>query len=119
MAQKNLRRRHASVKKKEKPKATPILPAIGKELRGIANRFKLGESCLIVINMALDGQDVEQDYEISTVLRHVLNRHFFEPIRDLENVAAKCDGEAPSDRNEANEDEPEDDEDASAPGGAS
>ena len=63
---------------------------------------------------ALDGQDVEQDYEISRVLMHVLNRHFFEPICDLENLAAKCDGGPPSDRNE-----PEDDEDAAASEGAS
>jgi len=119
MAQKNLKRRRASVKKNQKP--SPVAPSrqllkrdagddlngfvvIGRELRGIANRLKLGESCLIVINMALDGQDVEQDYEISTVLRHVLNRQIFEPIRDLENVAAKCDGELPSDRNEGDDD---------------
>jgi len=109
MAQKNLKRSRASVKKKPRssaaaPKrrdAEPNLSAIGRELRGIANRLKLGESCLIVINMALDGQNVEQDEEISTALRYILNRQVFEPIRDLENVAAKCDGEPPSDRNEA------------------
>jgi hypothetical protein len=98
MAQKNLKRRRASVKKK--PDLPEVdLKGIGMELRSIAKRLKLVESCMIVINMALDGQDVEQDNEISTLLKHLLNHLFFEPIRDLENVATKCDGEPPSDRN--------------------
>ncbi len=98
MAKKNLKRRRSPVKKKPNlPEAD--LQGIGTELRSIAKRLKLVESCMIVISMAVDGQDVEQDYEISTVLKHVLNQLFFEPIRDLENVAAKCDGEPPSDRN--------------------
>ena len=106
MAQKNLRRRRASVKKRPKPPEIDV-QGIGVELRSIAKRLKLVESCLIVINMALDGQNVEQDYEISVVLKHVLNHQFFEPIRDLENAAAKCDGEPPSDRNTDDEDEGE------------
>ena len=118
MAQKNLRRRRASVKKKPRPPEVD-LQGIGAELRRITSRLKLAESCLIVIDIALGAQNVEEDSEISKVLNHVLNGQFFEPIRDLENLAAKCDGGRRSDRNEDNEDEPEDDEDASAPGGAS
>ena len=125
MAQKNLKRRRASVKKKQRSSALatkrraaePSLSAIGEELRTIVRRLELVESCLIVVNIALDGQNVEQDGEISTVLKHVLDKLLFEHIRDLENVAAKCDGGPPSDRNEDNDDEPED-EDAVALEGA-
>lgn len=124
MAQKNLKRGRASVKKKQRSSAAALsrqppkpdaggdldgFVVIGRELRGIANRLKLGESYLIVINMALEGQDVEQDSEISKVLQQVLNRHFFEPIRDLENVAATCDGGRRSSRNEDEDNEDEED----------
>jgi len=126
MAQKNLERRRALVENKQRPSppATRRRPAkrgaghdldgfvvIGRELRGIANRLKLAESCLTVIHMALDRQDVERDCEIARVLMHVLNRQIFRPIRDLENVAATCDGGPRSDRNEDNKDD-DDTEDA-------
>lgn len=121
MAQKNLERR-ASFENKQRssPVVTGRRPAkrdggddlegfvvIGRELRRITNRLKLAESSLIIINMALECQDVEQDCEISRVLMDVLNRQIFRPIRDLENVAATCDGGPRSDRNKDNDD-PED-----------
>ena len=100
MAQKNLRRGSAAVKKKPKQ---PDLQRIGAELRLITCRLEVVESCLIVINMALDGQNVEQDFKISVVLKHVLNGLLFDQIRELKNVAAKCDGGRCSERNDDNE----------------
>lgn len=67
-----LERRPASVKNKQRPShaATGRRPAqrgaghdldgfvlIGRELRGIANRLKLAESCSVVIHMALAHKD--------------------------------------------------------------
>jgi len=115
MAQKSQKRRRASVRNKPGPRpvAAGQRPAkhwvgndpdgivvIGRELRRIANRLKLAESCLIVVSMALDCQDVENDDEIFIALNLILSRDIFEPIRDLENVAAKCDGGRRSDRND-------------------
>jgi len=119
MAQKGQKRRRKSVREKQTPTpgAAGQRPAkggagidadrivvIGRELRAIAKRLKLAESCLFVISMALNCQDVENDDEISVALNLVLNRDIFEPIRDLENVAATCDGGRRSDRNEDDDD---------------
>jgi hypothetical protein len=78
----------------------PSLPDIGAALRKIARRLKRVESYTITCRLALDGQNTNQDSNIAVVLQRAVGDLLFEQIRDLENVAAKCDGGPPSERND-------------------
>jgi hypothetical protein len=82
----------------------PAVEAVGTELRGIVKRLKIVEKYIAVCRRALEGQAVEYDEEIALLLKRAVGDLLFEQIRDLENTAARCDGEPPSDRDDDDED---------------
>jgi len=97
----NSRKKSLNRKRQTKAPTPPTAPpvhAVGAELRDIVTRLNLVEKYIIVCRLALDGQAVECDEEIALLLKRAVGDLLFEQIRDLENVAARCDGEPPSDR---------------------
>ena len=85
----------------------PCLITVGAELRGIATQLKRVESYVITCHIALQGQNTNQDSDIAVVLHRAVGDLLFEQIRNLQNIAAKCDGGPPSERDD--DDESEDD----------
>jgi len=92
-------------------KDAPAVTDIGTELRSVVKRLKLVESYLIVARMAVEGACDQVD-EVAVLLQRAVGDLLFELIRSLENIAAKCDGGLPSDRDDDDEFEDDDTEGA-------
>lgn len=85
----------------------PTLATIGQELRMSVMYLELVESYVIVCRMALDGQDAGQDSDIGTLLQRAIGDLLFDQMRQLKNVAGRCDGRPLNDDDELEHDDTE------------
>ena len=75
----------------------PQVQHIGTELRGVAARLERIEAYLVVAGGCLDGSPSYSGYVV-VLLRSTVGNVLFKQIRTLEDLAARCDGGPPSDR---------------------
>jgi hypothetical protein len=85
------------------PKIKRRIPDIGAELRDVVMRLERVESYLIVAGLALDESTGHSGY-VAALLRHAVGNLLFKQVRALEDLAAQCDGGAPSDRDHEDDD---------------